>query len=78
MGIYEDANITTNQFSLLVVIFYAAMLVFELPSGYAIQRLPSAKYLGASGEVQKAGCQGLKLMARSCVLGYMRICHSHM
>ncbi|OJD39878.1 allantoate permease [Diplodia corticola] len=47
MGLYEDASITTDQFSTLAWIFYASYLAFEFPHGYAMQRLPTAKYLGA-------------------------------
>ncbi|PNS15701.1 High-affinity nicotinic acid transporter [Sphaceloma murrayae] len=46
MGLYEDANITTNQFSDLALIFYVSFLVFEFPHGYMMQRFPTAKYLG--------------------------------
>ncbi|KAF4543793.1 Major facilitator superfamily [Lasiodiplodia theobromae] len=47
MGLYEDAAINTDQFSTLAWIFYASYLAFEFPHGYAMQRLPTAKYLGA-------------------------------
>ncbi|KAL0265127.1 hypothetical protein SLS55_001086 [Diplodia seriata] len=47
MGLYDDASITTDQFSTLAWIFYASYLAFEFPHGYAMQRLPTAKYLGA-------------------------------
>ena len=50
MGIYEDANIMTSQFSLLIALFYVSLLTFELPTGYAMQRLLSAKYLGVNGK----------------------------
>ena len=49
MGLYQDTGITTNQFSLLALIFYVTYLVFEMPTGYLMQRLPTAKYLGANG-----------------------------
>ncbi|EUC35705.1 hypothetical protein COCCADRAFT_3117 [Bipolaris zeicola 26-R-13] len=48
MGLYEDANITTDQFSNLALFFYVSYLVVEFPHGYAMQRLPTAKYLGSA------------------------------
>jgi len=47
MGLYVDANITTKQFSDLALIFYISYLVLEFPHGYGMQRLPTARYLGA-------------------------------
>ena len=49
MGLYQDTGISTNQFSLLALVFYVTYLAFELPTGYLMQRLPLAKYLGANG-----------------------------
>jgi MFS family permease len=46
MGLYNDANITTKQFSNLALFFYVSYLVLEFPHGYGMQRLPTAKYLG--------------------------------
>lgn len=48
MGLLKDAHITTSQFSLLALVFYVTYLAFELPTGYLMQRLPTAKYLGAN------------------------------
>lgn len=48
MGLEDDTKITGNQFSYLALMFYITYLVFELPTGYAMQRLPTAKYLGAN------------------------------
>ncbi|KAL6154928.1 hypothetical protein ACJBU6_06538 [Exserohilum turcicum] len=48
MGLYDDANINTDQFSNLALFFYVSYLVVELPHGYAMQRLPTAKYLGTA------------------------------
>jgi hypothetical protein len=48
MGLYEDANITTDQFSNLALFFYVSYLLVEFPHGYAMQRLPTAKYLGTA------------------------------
>ncbi|KAF2168408.1 hypothetical protein M409DRAFT_65412 [Zasmidium cellare ATCC 36951] len=47
MGLKEDTNMTKDQFSNLALIFYVSYLAFEFPHGYAMQRLPTAKYLGA-------------------------------
>ena len=48
MGLYEDANITTSQFSNLALFFYVSYLVLEFPHGYGMLRLPTAKYLGTA------------------------------
>ncbi|OTB02239.1 hypothetical protein M426DRAFT_199882 [Hypoxylon sp. CI-4A] len=48
MGLKEDTGITGNQFSLLATIFYVTYLAFEFPTGFLMQRLPTAKYLGAN------------------------------
>ena len=50
MGLLTDTHIQTNQFSDLALAFYVTYLIFELPTGYLMQRLPTAKYLGANGE----------------------------
>ena len=47
MGISEDANLTETQFSTLALIFYVSYLGVEFPHGYLMQKLPTAKYLGA-------------------------------
>lgn len=46
MGLEDDANMTGNQFSTLALIFYVSYLAVEFPHGFAMQRLPTAKYLG--------------------------------
>ncbi|KAF2705438.1 MFS general substrate transporter [Pleomassaria siparia CBS 279.74] len=46
MGIFEDANINTEQFGTLSWLFYLAFMIFEMPHAYFMQRLPLAKYLG--------------------------------
>lgn len=46
MGLLEDANIDTNQFANLSLLFYVAFLAFEIPHAYLMQRFPTAKYLG--------------------------------
>ncbi|KAI1338203.1 allantoate permease [Xylariaceae sp. FL0016] len=48
MGLQDDTNITGNQFSLLATLFYVTYLACEFPTGYLMQRLPTAKYLGAN------------------------------
>ncbi|KAJ5386799.1 hypothetical protein N7509_009340 [Penicillium cosmopolitanum] len=46
MGLLTDTNMRTNEFSDLTLAFYVTYLVFELPTGFLMQRLPTAKYLG--------------------------------
>lgn len=49
MGLLTDTNMRTNEFSDLTLAFYVTYLVFELPTGFLMQRLPTAKYLGLNG-----------------------------
>ncbi|CAH0047325.1 unnamed protein product [Clonostachys solani] len=46
MGIQEDTQMVGDQFSYMALVFYVTYLAFELPTGYLMQRLPLAKYLG--------------------------------
>ncbi|TPR08267.1 Sphingolipid long chain base-responsive protein PIL1 domain protein [Aspergillus niger] len=46
MGLLDDTGMRTDQFSNLALAFYVSYLFFELPTGYFMQRLPTAKYLG--------------------------------
>ncbi|KAJ5941698.1 hypothetical protein N7516_001866 [Penicillium verrucosum] len=46
IDLLSDTNIYTDQFSNLTLAFYMIYLFFELPTGFLIQRLPTAKYLG--------------------------------
>ncbi|KAF2448067.1 MFS general substrate transporter [Karstenula rhodostoma CBS 690.94] len=48
MGLYDDANITTAQFSNLALFFYVSYIALEFPHGWGMQRFPTAKYLGAA------------------------------
>ncbi len=48
MGLFEDVNIDTKQFSFLALVFYISYLVFEMPTGYLMQRFPTAKYLAVN------------------------------
>lgn len=48
MNLQEDTGITGTQFSELALVFYVTYLAFEFPTGYLMQRLPTAKYLGAN------------------------------
>jgi MFS family permease len=48
MGLYDDAKITTAQFSNLALFFYVSYLALEFPHGWGMQRFPTAKYLGAA------------------------------
>jgi MFS family permease len=47
MGILTDANLSTEQYATLSLLFYVAFLAFEFPHAYLMQRLPTAKYLGS-------------------------------
>ena len=49
MGLLRDTNMHTDQFSNLTLAFYVTYLFFELPTGFLMQRLPTAKYLGFNG-----------------------------
>ncbi|GFF56461.1 uncharacterized transporter C417.10 [Aspergillus lentulus] len=46
MGLLKDTGMQTDQFSKLALAFYVSYLFFEFPTGYLMQRLPIAKYLG--------------------------------
>ncbi|KAJ6021785.1 hypothetical protein N7540_007289, partial [Penicillium herquei] len=46
MGLLSDTHMQTNHFSDLTLAFYVTYLFFELPTGFLMQRLPTAKYLG--------------------------------
>ncbi|KAH8880125.1 allantoate permease [Thozetella sp. PMI_491] len=48
MDLQQDAGLVGNQFSQLALIFYVTYLVSEFPSGFLMQRLPTAKFLGAN------------------------------
>ncbi|KAJ9306737.1 hypothetical protein DTO217A2_3724 [Paecilomyces variotii] len=48
MGLLSDTDMTTDQFSNLALAFYITYLFFEFPTGYLMQRLPTAKYLGVN------------------------------
>ncbi|KAK2874938.1 hypothetical protein FQN49_001939 [Arthroderma sp. PD_2] len=48
MGLLEDTHLDTNEYSYLGLAFYVSYLAFEFPTGYLMQRLPTAKYLGAN------------------------------
>lgn len=48
MGLQKDTGIDGDQFSQLALVFYVSYLAFEFPTGYLMQRLPTAKYLGAN------------------------------
>ncbi|KAL1983249.1 hypothetical protein VTN96DRAFT_347 [Rasamsonia emersonii] len=42
MGLLQDTNMQTNQFANLALAFYVTYLAFELPTGYLMQRFPTA------------------------------------
>ncbi|KAI0381912.1 allantoate permease [Hypomontagnella monticulosa] len=48
MGLKEDTGISGDQYSLLSTIFYISFLFFEIPGGYVLQRVPTAKYLSVN------------------------------
>ncbi|KAL1878539.1 hypothetical protein VTK73DRAFT_7880 [Phialemonium thermophilum] len=48
MDLEPDTGINGDQFSTLALVFYVTYLAFEFPTGYLMQRLPTAKYLGAN------------------------------
>ena len=50
MGLKKDNHMSQAQFSNLSLAFYVTYLFFEFPTGYLMQRLPTAKYLGLNGE----------------------------
>ena len=42
MGILEDADLTTEQYGTLSLIFYVAFLAFEMPHAYClVRKIPS-------------------------------------
>ena len=47
MGLEEDTGMTKDQYSNLALIFYVSYLAFEFPHAYGMQKLPTARYLGA-------------------------------
>ncbi|KAL4780385.1 allantoate permease [Aspergillus varians] len=54
MGLKDDTHISGDQFSQLALVFYVTYLGFEFPTGYLMQVLPTAKYLGVN-----VACWGL-------------------
>jgi sugar phosphate permease len=48
LGLQQDAHFQANQFNILALAFYITYLIFEFPTGYLMQRLPTAKYLGVN------------------------------
>ncbi|SPB47312.1 unnamed protein product [Aspergillus niger] len=55
MGLLDDTGMRTDQFSNLALAFYVSYLFFELPTGYFMQRLPTAKYLGLNEQPKRIG-----------------------
>ncbi len=51
MGLAKDTHTDAAQFSSLATAFHVAYFVFERLSGYLIQILPLAKYLGTNGKI---------------------------
>ncbi|KAK4215616.1 major facilitator superfamily domain-containing protein [Rhypophila decipiens] len=48
MGIGKDLNLGPNDISHLATALFAALLFFEVPNVYALQKFPAAKWLGAN------------------------------
>lgn len=48
MGLLQDTGMSQDQYSYMALAFYCTYLALELPSGYLMQRLPVAKYLGVN------------------------------
>lgn len=48
MGLREDTHLQGQEYSWLTTCIYIAVLVVEYPTNWIIQRVPVAKYLGAS------------------------------
>lgn len=65
MGLLSDTNMQTNQFSDLTLAFYVTYLFFELPTGYLMQRWPTAKYLGFNGILRLRHLQRKGILTQS-------------
>ncbi|GJN86902.1 hypothetical protein PLIIFM63780_010484 [Purpureocillium lilacinum] len=48
MGIIEDTNLASNQYSWFTTIIFLIILVVEYPTNFILQRLPIGKYLAAN------------------------------
>lgn len=53
MGVIEDTHMPDNGFSHLAMAFYVSFLVCEPLQSFLIQRLPTAKLLGANGKTTR-------------------------
>jgi hypothetical protein len=53
MGVLKDTGMQMDQFSKLALAFYISYLSFGFPTGYLMQRLPIAKYLGLNGLISR-------------------------
>jgi hypothetical protein len=51
MGLGKDTHTTPSQYSYLALAFYVSYFACELPTGYLLQKLPVAKYLGINGMI---------------------------
>ncbi|KAI9272724.1 major facilitator superfamily domain-containing protein [Phascolomyces articulosus] len=47
MNLFEDTNLSKNEFSLSGALYYVGFLVFLFPNQYFMHRFPLSKYLGA-------------------------------
>ncbi|KAK1762510.1 allantoate permease [Phialemonium atrogriseum] len=48
MGIQKDLNLVGNDFSNIATFMFVALLCFEVPNVYLLQKVPAAKWLGAN------------------------------
>ncbi|KAF3931158.1 Sialin [Dactylellina cionopaga] len=48
MGLNEDLHLQGNEFSWCATAFFCAFLAAEIPTGFFLQKIPAAKYLGFS------------------------------
>ena len=46
MGIQKELNLGPNDISNLATFLFAALLIFEIPNVYFLQKIPAAKWLG--------------------------------
>ncbi|ORZ18604.1 major facilitator superfamily domain-containing protein [Absidia repens] len=77
LGIMEDTNINSNQFSWLGSIFYLGYLIFQIPNAILIQRFPIGRYAGviivlwgAVLAITAAGTNFSQLAALRFLLGF--------
>ncbi|KAG2224708.1 hypothetical protein INT45_009023 [Circinella minor] len=77
MNLFEDTDLTENEFGLSGALYYIGFLVFLLPNQYFMHRFPLSKYMGVLLVLWGAtlGCTALvnnfaQLAALRCLLGF--------